>query len=57
MVVLKWLCFILICTDVVVYIIEKSRELEGVGTLIVLLIGIAARVFVLYGTLTCWLLA
>jgi hypothetical protein len=57
MMVLKWLCFILICIDVVGYIIEKSREMEGIGTLIGLLIGIAARVFVLYGTLTCWLLA
>lgn len=56
MVVLKWICFILVCIDVVGYIIEKARDMESIASLIGLLLGIAARVFVLYGTLTCWLL-
>ena len=56
MIVLKWICFILICIDVVGYIIEKARDMDSIASLIGLLLGIAARVFVLYGTLTCWLL-
>lgn len=56
MIVLKWICFILVCIDVVGYIIEKARDMESIASLIGLLLGIAARVFVLYGTLTCWLL-
>lgn len=56
MIVLKWICFILVCIDVVGYIIKKARDMEGIASLIGLLLGIAARVFVLYGTLTCWLL-
>ena len=54
---LKWICFLLVCLDVVGYVIEKGKELDSFGNLIGLLIGIAARVFVLYGTATCWLLS
>lgn len=57
MIVLKWICFILVCLDVAEYIIEKAKNMDSIGVLIGLLIGIAGRVFVLYGTLTCWLLA
>ena len=56
MIVLKWICFILVCIDVVGYIIEKAGDMKSIASLIGLLLGIAARVFVLYGTLTCWLL-
>ena len=56
MIVLKWICFIFVCINVVGYIIEKARNMESVASLIGLLLGIAIRVFVLYGTLTCWLL-
>ena len=56
MAVLKWICFILVCLDTVGYIIEKVENMDSVGHLIGLLIGIACRVFVLYGTATCWLL-
>lgn len=61
--ILKWICFILVCTDVVAYIIgianKPIKESSGskLGSLVGLFAGIAARVFVLYGALTCWLLA
>lgn len=54
--ILKWICFILVCFDVMAYIINKSKEIKDAAGLIGILIGTAARVFVLYGTLTCWLL-
>ena len=53
--VLKWICFLLVCLDVVGYVIEKSNNIKCFSNLLGLLIGIAARVFVLYGTATCWL--
>ena len=59
LVILKWICFILVCTDVVFHIINKPNEIKGEGcaVFIAFLAGVAARVFVLYGALTCWLLA
>lgn len=57
MIILKWICFILVCFDNVTYIITKANsKSKGLAFLIGLLLGIAARVFVLYGTATCWLL-
>lgn len=56
MIFLKWVCFLLVCFDVVAYVLNKSNEIDDNTELIGLLIGIAMRVFVLYGTLTCWLL-
>lgn len=60
---LKWVCFILVCTDVIGYIIgaakdmEKETKLSGkLGRLTGLLLGVAARVFVLCGAATGWLL-
>lgn len=53
---LKWFCFLLMCLDVVVYTINQGKDIENFGNVIGLLLGIAARTFVLYGTLTCWLL-
>lgn len=60
---LKWVCFILVCTDVIGYIIgaakdmEKEAKLSGkLGRLTGLLLGVAARVFVLCGAATGWLL-
>lgn len=56
LIILKWICFILVCLDTVSYIIEKVDKLNDYCIVIGMLLGIAARVFVLYGTLTCWLL-
>lgn len=57
MMVLKWICFILVCMDTIAYIIERGKRLNGVGSLIALCLGIAARVYVLYGATAYWLLA
>lgn len=57
MIVLKWICFILVCLDVVTYIIKQGKEMDGIGNFIGLCLGIAARVYVLYGTAAYWLLA
>ena len=61
---LKWFCFILACTDVIGYIIGVAKDMENdvklsikLGRLTGLLVGVAARVFVLYGAATSWLLA
>jgi hypothetical protein len=60
---LKWVCFIIMCTDVVGYIISQSKNIEKeikmvgkLGRLTGLLVGVAARVFVLCGAATGWLL-
>lgn len=50
MIVLKWICFILVCLDTVGYIVEKANQMNGVASLIGLCLGIAARVYVLYCT-------
>lgn len=58
--ILKWICFILICLDVIFdFIIQKvlKGDIHNIPSLSGFLIGIAARVFVLYGTLTCWVLS
>lgn len=58
MIILKWICFLLVCLDTVRYVISKAQNnLNSIASLIGLLTGIAARVFVLHGTLTYWLLA
>lgn len=64
MTILKWLCFILVCTDTIVYTITQMIRTKSdtkitkiIGNSIALIIGILARVFVLYGATTCWLLA
>lgn len=63
MIFLKWICFLIVCTDVIGYIIGISKDIAScfeVGSrtvkIIGMFIGIAARVFVLYGTTTYWLL-
>ena len=60
---LKWVCFILVCTDVIGYIIGVAKDMEKeiklsskLGRLTGLLVGVAARVFVLYGAASGWLL-
>lgn len=62
--ILKWFCFILVCLDTVAYIIngadkikEEYKTSNKIGRLVGLCAGIAARVYVLYGTGTCWLSA
>lgn len=63
MMLLKWICFILVCLDVVGYIIEKTDMIRNeikssskISRLIGMLLGITARVYILYGAATCWLL-
>lgn len=60
---LKWVCFLLMCTDVVGYILGAAKDIEKeirmsskLGRLTGLLAGVAARVFVLCGAATGWLL-
>lgn len=60
--VLKWICFIIVCLDTVSYIVEQANRIEKqnkasskAGSLLGLCVGIAARVYVLYGAGTCWL--
>ena len=64
MTILKWFCFILVCTDTVMYVISQivknksnTKMSKIIGNSIGLIIGILARAFVLYGAATCWLLA
>ena len=61
---LNWVCFILVCLDTVSYIIEQGIKIGNVkdastrvAKSIGLCVGIAARVYVLYNTVNCWLLA
>lgn len=56
MMVLKWICFLIVCLDALAYIIDKSSNIKNIGTIIGLMLGIAARVFVLYNTLIYWVL-
>ena len=53
---LKWFCFTLVCLDTVSYIVNQANKLDGVDRLIGLCLGIAARVYVLYGAVAYWLL-
>ena len=62
MIFLKWISFILVCLDTVSYIIGQAARIESkfkvsdkIGGIIGLCLGIAARVYVLYGAGTCWL--
>lgn len=55
MIVLKWICFLIVCSDTVAYIMQKSN-ISDIG-IIGVFIGILARVYVLYNTITYWLLA
>ena len=57
MVVLKWFSFAVIFLDFVGYIIEKAREINNIANLLGFVTGILCRAFVLYGTVTCWVLA
>ena len=57
MIVLKWICFILVCLDTVRYIVEQANKLDGVAQFIGLCLGIASRVYVLYGAAAYWLFA
>lgn len=54
--IIKWICFILVCLDCAVGVVEKSSTIRNIGGIVGMLLGIVARVFVLYGTATCWLL-
>lgn len=60
--IVKWICFILVCLDLVAYVSNKFKEIDlstagkRLGSAIGLILGIFARAFVLYGAATCWLL-
>ena len=59
MLVLRWICFFIVCADVIAYIIayiiDKTEEnLDGVMVFGVIF-SILARLYVLYGLYTCWL--
>lgn len=61
---LKWVCFITVCFDVLSYILNTADNIRNenktsskIAKFLGLCSGIAARVFVLCGTATCWLLA
>ena len=63
MTILKWICFIIFCTDAISYVVETSDRIRydnktsrQIGGLIGLFVGVAARVIVLYGAATCWLM-
>ena len=56
MIFLKWICFLFVCGDVLAYILERAQHIDEWEVVVGLCIGIAMRCFVLYGTLTCWLL-
>ena len=60
MAVLNWICFILICMDVVAYVMGKTTEMNNASSkfafIIGIMIGVAARVYVLYNAATYWLL-
>ena len=56
MIILKWFSFTLIFLDFMSYIIENAREIDNIGGVLGLITGILCRSFVLYGTVTCWLL-
>lgn len=56
MLVLKWICFIIVCLDVVAYLGDKLDNKANIATIIGVFLGILARFYVLYGTYTCWLM-
>lgn len=56
MIILKWFSFALIFLDFMSYIIEKGSKIYNIASLLGYITGILCRAFVLYGTVTCWLL-
>ena len=62
MIVLKWICFLVVCIDVIKYIVEQTIriiiecKISGkAGGFIWVCLGIAVRVSVLYGIAVYWL--
>jgi hypothetical protein len=56
MIVLKFICFFIVCYDVMDYIIKTSK-CDGCASCLGMLVGIAARLYVLYGAAAYWLFA
>lgn len=56
--VLKWICFLIVCLDSISYVLEfgEGKHGKGFSVVIGLVFGVIARVIVLYGTVTTWLL-
>ena len=54
--IIKWICFIIVCSDTLSYILMQADKELDVGGAIGTLFGIVARVYVLYNTVTYWLL-
>lgn len=64
MTILKLFCFILACDGLIYYIADVVDSIDSAKTTRIkvaralgLSIGIAARVFTLYGAATCWVFA
>lgn len=53
----KWICYIVICSDVLSYIIKRARSIENFAMVLGFAIGIIIRLCVLYNLATCWLFA
>lgn len=54
--IVKWICFIITCLDLVGYVYEKWEKKLTFGGFLGVIVGILARLFVYYGAFTCWLL-
>ena len=58
MIVLKWICFILVCFDTLGYVRDRLENSEDEWAYYLgMYLGIAARVYVLCGAATYWVLA
>ena len=57
MFILKLLSLFAIFTDVLAYMVAKPKQIDNIAGSIGYIVGIAARCYVLYGTITCWLLS
>lgn len=56
MIVLKWICFLFVCLDVLNYVLDELFVIDNAVSFAALCVGITFRVVALYGTVTCWLL-
>jgi hypothetical protein len=57
MIILKVLCFLLVCGDTVTYIQKGFSKMDCGARLLGTAIGTAARIFVLWNTAKYWLMA
>ncbi len=58
-VIFKWICFIVVCLDLVSHILEFSEEKrkpKNISSFIGMMLGIVMRVFLLYGACRYWVM-